>query len=68
VNGFAVVELPDYYEALNLVGSEIYGLTVIDESTDQFRWLRWLKSSQQLFCDCRNAGHKGFLDNQGPAQ
>ncbi|MBI2440848.1 MAG: hypothetical protein HYV35_05690 [Lentisphaerae bacterium] len=29
VNGQAVVELPDYYSALNLVGSEIYSLTPI---------------------------------------
>lgn len=29
VNGQAVVELPDYYAALNLAGSEIYGLTVV---------------------------------------
>ncbi|MDO9542091.1 MAG: hypothetical protein Q7J98_07180 [Kiritimatiellia bacterium] len=29
VNGVALVELPDYYSALNLVGSEIYGLTPI---------------------------------------
>jgi len=29
VNGFAVVQLPDYYSALNLVGSEIYSLTPI---------------------------------------
>lgn len=28
-NGFAVVELPDYYSALNLVGSEIYSLTPV---------------------------------------
>jgi len=32
VNGFAVVELPDYYSALNLVGSEIYSLTPIGEA------------------------------------
>ncbi|MDO9542099.1 MAG: hypothetical protein Q7J98_07220, partial [Kiritimatiellia bacterium] len=29
VNGQAVVELPDYYSALNLVGSEIYALTPV---------------------------------------
>lgn len=29
VNGQAMVQLPDYYSALNLVGSEIYSLTVI---------------------------------------
>ena len=29
VNGPAKVELPKYYEALNLVGSEIYSLTPI---------------------------------------
>lgn len=29
VGGEAVVELPDYYGALNLVGSEVYGLTPI---------------------------------------
>ena len=29
VNGFTVVQLPDYYSALNLVGSEIYGLTPV---------------------------------------
>jgi hypothetical protein len=29
VNGRAVVQLPDYYAALNLVGSEIYSLTPI---------------------------------------
>ncbi|MBI2437599.1 MAG: hypothetical protein HYV36_02135 [Lentisphaerae bacterium] len=29
VNGQAVVQLPDYYSALNLVGSEIYSLTPI---------------------------------------
>ncbi len=34
VNGGAVVELPDYYEALNLVGSEIYSLTVIGGRAD----------------------------------
>jgi len=36
VNGMAVVELPDYYSALNLVGSEIYSLTVVDENANQF--------------------------------
>lgn len=29
VDGVAVVELPDFYGALNLVGSEVYGLTPI---------------------------------------
>jgi len=29
VNGRAIVQLPDYYSALNLVGSEIYSLTPI---------------------------------------
>jgi hypothetical protein len=29
VNGQAVVQLPDYYSALNLVGSEVYSLTPI---------------------------------------
>ncbi len=29
VNGQAKVELPDYYSALNLVGSEIYSLTPV---------------------------------------
>jgi hypothetical protein len=33
VNGQAVVQLPDYYSALNLVGSEIYSLTPIGGST-----------------------------------
>ncbi|MFH1477042.1 MAG: hypothetical protein ABIH24_06095 [Verrucomicrobiota bacterium] len=31
VNGQAIVQLPDYYSALNLVGSEIYSLTPIGE-------------------------------------
>jgi hypothetical protein len=35
-NGKAIVELPDYYSALNAVGSEVYSLTVIDESVNQF--------------------------------
>ena len=29
INGKAIVELPDYYSALNLVGSEVYSLTSI---------------------------------------
>jgi hypothetical protein len=36
VNGQAVVQLPDYYSALNLVGSEIYGLTPLG---DAFVWI-----------------------------
>jgi hypothetical protein len=31
VNGRTVVDLPDYYSALNLVGSEIYSLTAVGE-------------------------------------
>ncbi|MDO9542094.1 MAG: hypothetical protein Q7J98_07195 [Kiritimatiellia bacterium] len=34
VNGVARVELPDYYSALNLVGSEIYGLTPISQDVN----------------------------------
>jgi len=36
LNGKAIVELPDYYTALNAVGSEVYSLTVVDESANQF--------------------------------
>lgn len=36
VNGKAVVDLPDYYSALNKVGSEVYSLTVVDGSINQF--------------------------------
>ncbi|MFH1477044.1 MAG: HEPN domain-containing protein [Verrucomicrobiota bacterium] len=32
VNGQAIVQLPDYYSALNLVGSEIYSLTPVGEA------------------------------------
>ena len=43
VNGQAVVQLPDYYSALNLVGSEIYGLTVVDENTNEFPLVKVVK-------------------------
>jgi len=36
VNGQAVVELPDYYSALNLAGSEVYSLTSLG---DAFVWI-----------------------------
>jgi len=36
VNGKAVVELPDYYTALNAVGSKVYSLAVIDERENEF--------------------------------
>jgi len=40
VNGRAVVQLPDYYSALNLVGSEIYSLTVVDENTAEYHQVK----------------------------
>jgi hypothetical protein len=44
VNGRAVVQLPDYYSALNLVGSEIYSLTPIGEA------LVWI--DQEISSNC----------------
>ena len=38
-----MVQLPDYYSALNLVGSEIYGLTVVDENTNEFPLVKVVK-------------------------